>query len=62
MYFPVSKFQSEPFEIAFHCDFVPKKLIFARLEQLENAYQPMLVTLSGIVILVRVEQSENARF
>ena len=33
-----------------------------RLSQLSNALFPIVVTLSGIVILVRLLQSENAKF
>ena len=34
--------------------------MLVRLLQLENAESPMLVTLSGIVTLVRLVQLENA--
>ena len=53
-------FQFEPFEIAFHCAFVPLKVMLVNLVQEKNVQSPMLVTLSGIAILVKPEQEAKA--
>ena len=50
---PVLKFQNFPFLMAFHCALVPLKVMFVRPVQSSNAWSPMLVTLSGIVMLLR---------
>ena len=41
---------------------VAKHVMLVRLLQSRNVSSPMLVTLSGIVMLVRLLQPENARF
>lgn len=53
-------FHQEPFDIAFHCAFVPLNVIEVNFVQLENAEIPMLVTLTGIVIEVKPVQYWNA--
>ena len=59
--FPRFSSHSYPFSIAFHCALVPLKVIVVRPLQLENAPDPMLVTLSGIVTEVKPLQLENAK-
>ena len=49
-------FQYEPFDMAFHCAFVPLKLMLVKLVQSRKAESPMLVTLSGITMLVKLLQ------
>ena len=51
----------KPLVITFHSAIVPEKLTVVRAEQSQNASSPILVTLSGMVILVR-KQSSNAEF
>ena len=53
---PVLRFQLDPFLIASHCAFVPLKSILVKPLQPWNAYEPMLVTPSGIMILVKPVQ------
>ena len=48
-----SEFQPDPFHIAFHFSMVPLKVIFVRLVQFLKAPEPIPVTLSGIVTLVK---------
>ena len=54
-----SLFQSVPKVIASHCSIVPLKLKSVNLEQFSNAYSPILVTFSGMVIEAKDEQSWN---
>lgn len=49
-------FQLMPLDISFHCAIVPLKVMLVRPLQPEKAAQPMLVTLSGIVMLVKLLQ------
>lgn len=49
-------FQLMPLDISFHCTIVPLKVMLVRPLQPEKAAQPMLVTLSGIVMLVKLLQ------
>lgn len=55
-----SNFQLKSLDIAFHCAIVPLKAILVRPLQPKKAELPMLVTLSGIVILVSLAQCMNA--
>jgi len=48
------------FVISFHCALVPLNLMPLSPVQPKNAEEPMVVTLSGMVTLVRLEQEENA--
>ena len=56
VYSPVDLSQYAYFSIACHCAFVPWKLIVVKPLHPENAQPPMLVTLSGIVTLVRFDR------
>ena len=49
------EFHSSSFLMLFHVCFVPLYVIFFKLEHSSNAQSPMLVTLSGIVMLARLE-------
>ena len=51
-------FQKLPFVMVFHCSTVPSKEIEVKLVQWLNA-DPMLVTLSGIVMEVKFSHPEN---